>query len=115
MTHSPPRQTLIRQGGSFLVVGLLQLLLDWLVDIVRRPLQQSLTDNLVRLGSLLPTGLFDNEQIEAFLRDVFTRNGRSNDFRALWAKNKKRRLPFRFGYVDAEKNAHLIVTRPAPQ
>lgn len=62
------------------------LLLDWLVDIVRRPLQQSLTDNLVRLGSLLPTGLFDNEQIEAFLRDVFTRNGRSNDFRALSRK-----------------------------
>lgn len=33
MTHSPPRQTLIRQGGSFLVVGLLQLLLDWLVFV----------------------------------------------------------------------------------
>lgn len=38
----------------------------------------------------------------------------SADFRALWAKNKKRRLPFRFGYVDAGKNAHLVVTRPAP-
>jgi hypothetical protein len=36
----------------------------------------------------------------------------SDDFRALWAKNKKRRLPFRFGYIDAEKNAHLLVTRP---
>lgn len=34
------------------------------------------------------------------------------DFRALWAKNKKVRLPFRFGYVDAEKNPHLLVTRP---
>ena len=33
MTHSPPRQTLVRQGGSFLVVGLLQLLLDWLVFV----------------------------------------------------------------------------------
>jgi len=36
----------------------------------------------------------------------------SNDFRALWSKNKKRRLPFRFGYVDAAKQAHLVVTRP---
>jgi hypothetical protein len=36
----------------------------------------------------------------------------SDDFRALWAKNKKRRLPFRFGYVDAAKNAHLLVTHP---
>ncbi len=62
------------------------LLLDWLLDVARHPLQQSLTDNLVRLGSLLPTGLFDNEQIEAFLRGVFTRNGRSNDFRALARK-----------------------------
>ena len=33
MTPSPPRQTLVRQGGSFLVVGLLQLLLDWMVFV----------------------------------------------------------------------------------
>jgi hypothetical protein len=38
----------------------------------------------------------------------------SDDFKALWAKNKKRRLPFRFGYVDAAKQAHLVVTRPGP-
>lgn len=29
MTHPAPRHTLFRQGGSYLVVGLLQLLLDW--------------------------------------------------------------------------------------
>ena len=40
--------------------------------------------NLVtRLGGLVPTGLFDNAEVEAFLRDVFTRRGRSNDFREL--------------------------------
>ncbi len=33
MTPSPPRHTLFRQGGSYLVVGLLQLLLDWLVFV----------------------------------------------------------------------------------
>lgn len=32
----------------------------------------------------------------------------------LWAKQKKRRLTFRFGYVDKEKQAHLLVTRPRP-
>lgn len=30
----------------------------------------------------------------------------------LWRTQKKRRLPFRFGYVDKEKQAHLVVTRP---
>jgi hypothetical protein len=32
----------------------------------------------------------------------------------LWTKQKKRRLPFRFGYVDKDKQAHLLVTRPKP-
>lgn len=33
-------------------------------------------------------------------------------FRALWLKNPKRPLPVRFGYVDMNKQAHLVVTRP---
>lgn len=33
MPHSPPRHTLARQGGRYLIVGLLQLLLDWLVFV----------------------------------------------------------------------------------
>src|SRR5690606_25750869 len=32
------------------------------------------------------TGLFDNTEVERFLRDIFTRRGRSNDFRELDAK-----------------------------
>ena len=36
----------------------------------------------------------------------------SNAFRALWQKNPKRSLPVRFGYVDLNKQAHLLVTRP---
>jgi len=31
----------------------------------------------------VPTGLFDNREVERFLRGVFTRRGRSNDFREL--------------------------------
>jgi predicted acylesterase/phospholipase RssA len=43
-------------------------------------------DLLARFGGLVPTGLFDNVQVERFLRDVFTRRGRSNDFRELEAR-----------------------------
>ena len=41
------------------------------------------SDLLNRFGSLVPTGLFDNREVERFLRDVFTRQGRNNDFRRL--------------------------------
>ncbi|HVK84488.1 MAG TPA: hypothetical protein VM513_10305 [Kofleriaceae bacterium] len=33
-------------------------------------------------------------------------------FLELWKKQKRRRLGFRFGYVDKDKQAHLVVTRP---
>lgn len=33
-------------------------------------------------------------------------------FIELWRSQKKRRLPFRFGYVDKDKQAHVVVTRP---
>jgi hypothetical protein len=36
------------------------------------------------------------------------------DFQALWAQKPFRRLPFRFGYVDAARQAHLLITRPRP-
>jgi hypothetical protein len=35
-------------------------------------------------------------------------------FIELWKSQKTRRLPFRFGYVDKDKQAHLVVTRPRP-
>lgn len=43
-------------------------------------------DFLTRFGGLVPTGLFDNTEVERFLRDVFTRRGRTNDFRQLDAR-----------------------------
>ena len=50
-----------------------------------------------------------------FLGGAAARHGRdASDFRALWKKNPRRKLPFRFGYVDAGGSAHLVVTRPAP-
>ncbi|BDU16940.1 patatin-like phospholipase family protein [Lysobacter auxotrophicus] len=41
------------------------------------------SDLLMHFGALVPTGLFDNSQVERFLQDVFSRRGRSNDFRDL--------------------------------
>lgn len=47
----------------------------------------------------------------AFLEDV--RGGKHDEaFIELWQKQKKRRLPFRFGYVDMNKQAHVVITRP---
>ena len=41
------------------------------------------SDLVTRIGGLVLTGLFDNAGVEHFLREVFTRRGRSNDFRKL--------------------------------
>ena len=37
------------------------------------------------------------------------------DFVELWKTQKKRALPFRFGYVDMERQAHVVVTKPRPK
>jgi len=34
------------------------------------------------------------------------------EFKDLWKSQRRRYLPFRFGYVDLDKQAHLVVTRP---
>lgn len=41
------------------------------------------SDLVNRIGGLVPTGLFDNAEVERFLRDVFSRGGRTNNFRQL--------------------------------
>lgn len=46
----------------------------------------------------------------AFLEGTDERHDEA--FIALWKSQKTRRLPFRFGYVDKDKQAHLVVTRP---
>jgi hypothetical protein len=39
-------------------------------------------------------------------------NPMEQDMIDLWAKQRRRSIPFRFGYVDMNKQAHLMVTRP---
>jgi len=46
----------------------------------------------------------------AFLEGTDVRH--DDAFIELWKSQKIRRLPFRFGYVDKDKQAHLVVTRP---
>ncbi len=51
----------------------------WEATVGRR----SLTHSLERLGPCLPTGIFSNEEVDRRLAMLFTRNGRTNDFRRL--------------------------------
>lgn len=66
--------------------GLPHVLLNWWLELFRHPADMRISDLVGRLGELVPTGLFDNEAIEHFLRETFTRKGRSNDFRELGRK-----------------------------
>jgi hypothetical protein len=51
----------------------------------------------------------------AFLEGAEARGQRHAEaFRQLWQNSPKRPLPVRFGYVDRNKQAHLLVTRPKP-
>lgn len=54
--------------------------------LLTEPPGSHLSNLLGRLGGLIPTGMFDNSEIERFLRSVFTGHGRSNDFRELERK-----------------------------
>jgi predicted acylesterase/phospholipase RssA len=48
--------------------------------------RKSLTHALERLGPSLPTGIFSNEEVHTRLASLFTREGRTNDFRELTAR-----------------------------
>jgi NTE family protein len=50
---------------------------------LKNPWSTKWSDTLGKFGALLPTGLFDNQEVEHFLRKLFTSGGRSNDFRDL--------------------------------
>lgn len=59
------------------------ILADWLLDLAKHPRSIRWSESLGRLGSAIPTGLFDNEGIERYLSGIFNAPGRSNDFRKL--------------------------------
>ena len=59
-----------------------RLTLDWWSSLLS-PRESRLSDWILRFGGLVPAGLFDNAEVERFLREIFNRRGRTNDFRQL--------------------------------
>ncbi len=57
--------------------------LDAAWEYYRNRRETTLTDLVQSLGQLLPSGLFQNEGLEAWMRDWLTKEGRTNDFRRL--------------------------------
>jgi NTE family protein len=60
-----------------------RLAVDWWRDVLADPTSARLSDLVSRLGGVIPTGLFNNAEIERYLRTLFSSFGRSNDFRDL--------------------------------
>lgn len=60
-----------------------RLVAEWWRELLFSPGEARWADLITRFGGLVPTGLFDNTEVERFLREVFERRGRSNDFREL--------------------------------
>lgn len=71
--------------GEYLrrAVGFPRLMMEWWWDLLTRPGEAKFGKVLGHFGSLVPNGLFDNREIERFLRQVYTQPGRHNDFRQL--------------------------------
>ncbi|MDN5783006.1 MAG: patatin-like phospholipase family protein, partial [Luteimonas sp.] len=63
-----------------------RLTLDWWRSVLLDPRDMPWSDLINRFGGLVPTGMFDNTEVERFLRDIFSRRGRRTDFRELDAK-----------------------------
>jgi predicted acylesterase/phospholipase RssA len=55
-------------------------------NYLRRPLGRGPLEAFAALGRAIPTGVFDNEAIHAYLESVFSRPGQTNDFRRLRRK-----------------------------
>src|SRR5215470_11985356 len=52
-------------------------------EFLRDPLRRGALESFAALGRAVPTGLFDQRAIHAFLARLFVTDGRSNDFRRL--------------------------------
>jgi predicted acylesterase/phospholipase RssA len=66
--------------------GLPALVLRASLQYLRDPLNRGVMESLATLARAIPTGLFDNRAIDAFLKRMFAAPGRTNDFRRLRAR-----------------------------
>jgi NTE family protein len=71
--------------GEFVKGGMKvpKLFLDGIWDVLRRPRARRLTEPLARLARALPVGVFRSEPLRAYLAKIFSKPGRSDDFRRL--------------------------------
>ena len=60
-----------------------QLLFSAAQNYLADPLHHGLFESFQRLSRAIPTGLFDSRGIDRVMRDLFSRRGRTNDFRKL--------------------------------
>ena len=56
------------------------------VQYLRDPFHRGAMESFATLGRAIPTGMFDNRAVDAFLARVFSAAGRTNDFRQLRCK-----------------------------
>ncbi|MBZ0090544.1 MAG: patatin-like phospholipase family protein, partial [Thermoanaerobaculia bacterium] len=64
-------------------VSIPRLISQALAQFARDPEDRSLADSMTRLARALPVGVFDNEPIRAYLRNIYSLPGRTDDFREL--------------------------------
>ena len=104
--------TVLTKGASYLLYrGDFSIIRGYMLDHLRWMLSDStgIPPTFARPAGMVQEtyGHFDG----AFLESAQD-NRHDESFVALWRSQPVRRLPFRFGYVDMDKQAHLVVTRP---
>jgi len=74
--------------GHFVRSGLKvpRLLAEAFWDMIAHPVDSSLFEPMTRLSRVLPVGVFRNEPIRAYLEQIFSMHGRTDDFRELKRK-----------------------------
>ncbi len=75
---TPARRELLRSATA-----LPGLFVEALRKYLENPADRTLLDSMTRLGRALPVGVFDNEPIRAYLEQIYSLKGRTDDFRRL--------------------------------
>jgi hypothetical protein len=115
LTHyleSKGQVTMLVKGASYLLWrGDFSLVRGYILDHLAWMLSDStgVPPSIAKKAGMIQEtyGLYDGAFLEGDQGNVF-----DLQFVDLWKNQRKRYLPFRFGYVDMNKQAHLLVTRP---
>jgi len=75
---SPAVGELVRGG-----VKVPKLFLEGVWDVIQRPRTRRLTEPLARLARALPVGIFRSDPLRVYLERIFSKPGRTDDFREL--------------------------------